>query len=211
MEIKINEDNINIIIYSAFNKNPIINIILLKKNILDKNDEDDDYWDFIINKIKDIKLFDNDLDKLVNYIGKKKFNECKIVEIYYEEDKNKIIKEINDKNECYILFQERYYPINLIKLRENNDLYNKFVKHYMYYLNFGSDYHFTYNYSYQASRWFLWFYKNFYQEYELPVKKPDKKDIKIKLDDSIYIDNEPQIDYDDIFQEYIKKADLFFY
>jgi hypothetical protein len=208
MELKINENNINIIINSAFNKNPIINITLLKKNILDKIDEDNDYWDFIINKIKDIKNYD--LDKLVNYIGKKKFNECKIVDIYYEEDKNKIIKEINDKDECYFLFEGYYNPINLIKLRENSDLYNKFVKHYLYYLNFGLDSSFTYNYSYQASRWFFWFFDNFYDKYDLPIKNPNKEDIKIKLD-NIYIDIEPQIDFDDIFQEYIKKINLFFY
>jgi len=213
---KSKKDNLYLRIYSAFAVNPEIKIILNKKNLLEKHDDDEEYWEFICQKIIRMDFLQN-WEEIIEYLGKDKFNDCKKIKIFRKESKTQLKNNLHSRNKCYIYYQDsldlRYRPIDLIKLRENTKLYKKFVNRYCYFKNFGlpdSETCADYN---QADLWFTWFMDKYYDEYSLPLDNPTETDIKIhcEINKFINLDLEPKMDYDSIYQEYFRKFDIINY
>lgn len=217
---KSKNDNLYIKINSIFDKNPSIKIIINKKKMLEKHDEEDDYWDFLCNKIIDIEKYNSDkYNKIIEYLGKPKFNECKKIKIYYNESKKIMKNNLDKRDKCYIYYQDeldaRYRPINLIKLCENKKLYKKFLNRYCYFQNFGLSDSETCGDYYNASKWFIWFMDKYYENYQLPLDNPNVNDLKIYINEEEYRFSdwsiEPKMDYDNIFVEYFEKININFY
>lgn len=193
--IKIRSKYNNLYIYNFERpfKGETIKIILNKEKILRKLDEDEDYWDFFINKL--VKLA-NDWRDLSAYLKKDKFNFCKKVKIYSKPAKNNLKVDFYKKDKVFIYYENCYYPINLKKLRENNKLYKKFVNRYCYFMNYDHPDSEMYADYINANLWFQWFYKN-YSEYHLPDEERRRNDLALG---GCYIKDrlieEPKIDYE---------------
>jgi len=194
---KLKKDNLYIKRIPPMGIGPTIKIIILKKEILKKHDEDEDYWEFLVGKIKDKYTYWSDSYELdTDFFKKEKFEFCKKVKIYDYKSKKGIKEVFYQKNKCYIFSGKEYQPIDLVKLRENNKLYKKFVNRYCYEMNYGHADSETYADYTQASYWFQWFVMK-YPEYYLPMEKSDHTCIrigyKIPFKSFLY---EPKMEYD---------------
>lgn len=165
-------------------------IILKKKEILQRHDDDEDYWEFLVSKI--VKL-SADWLKLCLYLKKSKFDFCKKIKIYNRFNKWKLKKELSEKAKLFVYSDQ---PVDLVKLRKNRKLYKKFENRYCYYLNYLHPDTYFYADNYSANLWFQWFVK-FYPEYLGSKEDWKLHDIVIKckygkIDES----EEPKIDFD---------------
>lgn len=186
-------DNIYIYNYDKPFKGETIKIILKKDKILRRLDEDEDYWEFLIGKL--VKLSNNWKD-LSLYLKKSKFDFCKKVKIYSKSYKNNLKVQFYMRDRCFIYCDEKYFPIDLKKIRENEKLYKKFENRYCYFMNYDHPDSETYSDYYGANLWFQWFYKK-YPEYHLPFEERKRNDITVG---GCYVREniveEPKIDYD---------------
>jgi len=169
-------------------------IIIKKNKLLCLHDDEEDYWQFLVNKI--IKLSE-DWRKLNEYMKKYKFEYCKKVKIYSNTNKLNLKVKLYKSEICFIYHDKMYYPIDLKKIRENIKIYRKFENRYYYSKNY--DYPETEKYAdyYNANLWFKWFYLT-YPEYHLPMEERRRNDIVLGLCDvkNNNINEEPSIDYE---------------
>lgn len=188
------KDNLYIKRIPPMGNEPIIKIIVLKKEILRRCNEDEDYWEFLVKKIKDKYTYE--LGTGTDFFKKDKFDFCKKVKIYHYESKKHVKERILSKNKCYIFSGKEYQPIDLVKLRENNKLYKKFVNRYCYEMNNGHADSETYADYTQASYWFQWFVMK-YPEYHLPMEESDHTCLRIgyQMPFRSFL-SEPKMEYD---------------
>jgi len=190
---KSKKDNLYIYNYDRPFKGETTKIIILKKKFLNRQDEDEDYWDFIVGKI--VKLVD-DWSQLCKYLKKDKFDFCKKVKIYSKTNKSSLKVNLYKKNKIFIFSNQIYQPIDLEKLRKNEKLYKKFENRYCYSMNFYHPDTDDYADYYSANLWFQWFSKN-YPEYHLPMEERGRNHLAVGgcyFRDSI--SDEPKMDYD---------------
>ncbi len=187
------KDNLYIRIIPQMGVGDDIKIILNKKEILRRFDEDEEYWEFLVQKIKLLRF---DYESLVSFIKKDKFNYCKKIKIYNSESKKHLKNLLLSKTKCFIYSGKEYQPINLVKLRENNKLYKKFENRYCYNMNYDHPDSEMYADYTQAKHWFQWFVMK-YPEYHLPMELSSHIDLRLGYDlyFSVY-DSEPKMDYD---------------
>lgn len=186
-------NNLYIYNYDRPFKGETTKIIIKKNKFLSRQDEDEDYWEFTINKIAKLS---SDWKLLSTYLKKNKFDFTKKVKIFSKVKKLNLKVELFKKNICFIYYNHKYNPINLQMLREYQKLYKKFVNRFCYSYNYDHPDIQKYADNIQSNLWFQWFYIN-YPEYHLPFEERKKNDIILG---GCYIkDNltsEPKIDYD---------------
>jgi len=150
--IKLKEKDNKILIYINNHpyKNNITKIIIKKKIILHKLEEEEDYWELIIKRankittIEDIKKF---IKKIEDYIE---------IETYNNESK-KIIKQ---KLNTIDTWKDGMNIVNIKKLREENKkLFKKFINRVVLYEEEYKDEYYCYA-PYNTLDWFNWFYNN---------------------------------------------------
>jgi len=187
------KDNLYIYNFSKPFRAETTKIIIKKYKFLRKNEEDDDYWEFIINKI--VKL-SSDWKKLTLYLKHYRFDNCKKVKIFSKNNKFDLKMQLFKRNIIFIFNGHNYLPIDIKKLKENQKLYKKFENRYCYSMNYNKPDSDTYSDYQQAHLWFQWFSIK-YPEYFLTNIDRNKYDITVG---SCYIkDNltdEPKMDYD---------------
>lgn len=186
-------NNLYIYNYDRPFKGETTKIIIKKNKFLTRQDEDEDYWEFTINKIAKLS---SDWKLLSTYLKKYKFDFTKKVKIFSKVKKLNLKVELFKKNICFIYYNHKYNPINLQMLREYQKLYKKFVNRFCYSNNYDHPDIQKYADNIQSNLWFQWFYIN-YPEYHLPFEERKKNDIILG---GCYIkDNltsEPKMDYD---------------
>lgn len=139
----------NIYIYiENFIDNNVCKIIIIKNKLL-LNINDEDYFEFLLIKIK--KLLE-DKNNLINYLMfNKLFNDSLKIKIYNRKNKEIFKNTFLEKNiilKCY----DNFYKIDLVKLKENNKFYKKFINRCFYYKE-------CKNIIY-TDQWFKWFLDN---------------------------------------------------
>ena len=150
--IKLKEEDHKIVLYiDNYPYKNIITKIKIKKNIiLEKLDEEEDYWELIINRCK----------KITNIEGIKKF--IRKIEEYikidtYDKQSKKIIKE---KLNTLDTWKDGLNIVDIKKIREENPkLFKKFIKRVIFYEEEYKDEYYCYA-PYNTMDWFHWFYNN---------------------------------------------------
>jgi len=170
---KSKNDNIYIYSYNKPFKGETTKIIINKKKFLKKQDEDDDYWDFIFSKINKLS---EDWKNLMTYIQKYKFDFCKKIKIFARNRKDYLKVELHKADSCLIFSNPIYQPIDLKSLRENKKLYKKFENRFLYSRNYDNPKTNLYDKYVYADIWFQWFSKN-YPEFHLPMRERRRNDI----------------------------------
>lgn len=186
-------DNLYIYNYSKPFKDNTTKIIIKKNKLLKRQDEDEDYWEFIVSKV--VKL-SQDWRKLVVYLKNEKFEYCKKVKIFAKFNKAELKVQLFKKNECFLFSTPNYIRIDLNTLRDNPKLYKKFENRYCYYKNYFHPDCNKFADTFNANLWFQWFAKN-YPKYQLPFHQHSKNNLTLGFYNSTIIDSEePKMDYD---------------
>lgn len=187
MEFRIKPDKLYIYVNNKPYEDTIIKIIIFKDKLCRYIKDDDDYWNYKINKIKSF----SDWIILRDYIIYSVPEECIQIQIYNEESRTNLKRQLNEVN-IFIIDNQ---PLNLLKIRENKDLYKKFSRYWCYKLNYGHCDSETFAPYYSASRWFKWFILHF-TDYFLPIQDSYTNFIKINTNCIEKILFEPEIMYD---------------
>ncbi len=150
--IKLKEEDYKIVIYinNYPYKNNITKIKIKKKIILQKLEEEEDYWELIIKRAKKITTID-DIKKFI-----KKIEDYIQIETYNNESKKNIKEKLNSLD----TWKDGVNIVNIKKLREENlKLFKKFIKRVVFYEEeYKDEYYCTAPYN--TLDWFNWFYNN---------------------------------------------------